>query len=367
MARRNRRRFEVFSLSFLDCICCGFGAVVLFYTIVAGQAGVKRVEDIDKLQAEVNRLEEEVLVGTRNLVLLRNTLEKTQAETAQAAERARTLSEEVGSLQMAALQAGAISMAQRAHINELKTDLKQLEEGTRRLQGGPTVQQAPQGERVRAFRGTGNRQYLTGIQIKGRRILVLMDRSASMMHEELDAIIKLRNQDPGLRRAAPKWRHALDIADWLSTQLPAGSRFQMYGFNTQAHPLVEGTEGKWLDSGDPRLLEQAITSLRALTPEGGSSLINAWRAINELSPKPDQVVLVTDGLPTQGRDVPRRKYVDAAQRSRLFDEARRALPDNVPVSVILLPMQGDLPAAHRFWTMARETGGSYLVPGEDWP
>jgi hypothetical protein len=39
----------------------------------------------------------------------------------------------------------------------------------------------------------------------------------------------------------------------------------------------------------------------------------------------------------------------------------------VPIDVILLPMQGDLPAAHRFWTMARETGGSYLVPGPDWP
>src|SRR5690606_41244161 len=102
MARLNRRRLEVFSLSFLDCICCGFGAVVLFYTIVAGQSGVKRVEEVDQLQAEVNRLEEEVLVGTRNLVLLRNTLEKTQSETAQAAARARTLSEEVGATQVAA-------------------------------------------------------------------------------------------------------------------------------------------------------------------------------------------------------------------------------------------------------------------------
>ena len=66
-----RRKVEVFSLSFLDCICCGFGAVVLFYTIVAGQAGVKRVDRTNVLQAEVNRLEEEVLVGSRNLVVMR--------------------------------------------------------------------------------------------------------------------------------------------------------------------------------------------------------------------------------------------------------------------------------------------------------
>mgnify|MGYP001207970056 CR=1 FL=1 len=366
MARGRRSRVEVFSLSFLDCICCGFGAVVLFYTIVAGQSGIQRLRDIDTLQAEVNRVEEEVLEGTRNLVLLRNTLEKTEVETTRAATRARELSDEVASLQATALRAGATSLARREHINQLKTDLKQLEEGTRRLRGG-SPEQGPAGEQVRAFRGTGNRVYLTGVGIRGRRVLVLVDRSASMMHEELDAIIRLRNQPPALRRAAPKWRQTLDIVDWISTQLPAGSRFQMYGFNTRATPLVEGTDGEWLDSGNGALLAQAVETLRNLTPEDGTSLINAWEPIRNLSPRPDQVVLITDGLPTQGRERPRRAYVDASQRVRVFDEARRALPDNVPVDVILLPMQGDLPAAHRFWSLARTSGGTYLVPGPDWP
>jgi hypothetical protein len=361
-----RRRVEVFSLSFLDCICCGFGAVVLFYTIVAGQAGTDRMRRNDQLQAEVNRLEEEVLVGTRNLVVLRNTLEKTQAETASAEARARQLIDEVGAARSAALNAGATSMAQREHINRLKADLKQLEEGTRRLQAG-AAQNAPQGERVRAFRGTGNRQYITGIRLKGKHILVLVDRSASMMDDELDAIIKLRNQPAALRRAAPKWRQALDIADWLSTQFPAGSRFQMVGFNTAAASLVAGTDGKWLDPADPKLLAQAVDTLRGLTPEGGTSLINAWSAIRGLIPRPDQVVLLTDGLPTQGAERPLRNYVNVAARTRLFDEARRALPPAVPIDVILLPMQGDLPAPHRFWTMARETGGSFLMPAGDWP
>jgi hypothetical protein len=365
MARR-RQSTEVFSLSFLDCICCGFGAVVLFYTIIAGQSGIQRLREIDRLQAEVNKLEEEVLVGVRNLVLLRNTLEKTESETVQAAARVRTLSEEVGATQLAALRAGAISMAQREHINRLTADVKALEEGARRLEGG-SLQRAPAGDRVRAFRGDGNRQYLIGVQLRGRHILVLVDRSASMMHEELDAILTLRNQPPPLRRAAPKWRHTLDIADWLSTQFPPGSRFQMYGFNTQAAPLVAGSDGRWLDPGDPRVLAQAIDTLRGLTPEGGSSLINAFAAIGQLAPRPDQVVLITDGLPTQGRTRPQRNFVGVDERTRLFDEARRELPKDIPVDVILLPMQGDRPAAHRFWALARQTGGNFLVPGPDWP
>ena len=36
-----RRKTEVFSLSFLDVIACGFGAVVLFYTILSAQAGIR--------------------------------------------------------------------------------------------------------------------------------------------------------------------------------------------------------------------------------------------------------------------------------------------------------------------------------------
>jgi len=363
---RRRRRVEVFSLSFLDCICCGFGAVVLFYTIVAGQSGIKRLRTSDQLQAQVNMLEEEVLIGMRNLVLLRNTLQKTQADTTRAAAHAREITDEVAAQRLAALNVGAISMAQREHIEQLKADLQSLEEGTLRLQA-ETLQEAPAGERVRAFRGTGNRQYLSGIQLKGKRVLVLMDVSASMMSEELDAVITLRNEAPALRRAAPKWRQALDIADWLSTQFPAGSKFQMYGFNTSATPLVEGTEGKWLDSADARQLAQAIDALRDLTPEGGTSLINAWDAIRGLSPRPDQVVLVTDGLPTQGKNKPSRRYVDVSARTRLFDEAQRALPTGVPLAVILLPMQGDLPAPHRFWGMARDSGGSFMMPAADWP
>jgi hypothetical protein len=32
-ARRGRRNIEIFSLSFMDCICCGFGAIILMLTL----------------------------------------------------------------------------------------------------------------------------------------------------------------------------------------------------------------------------------------------------------------------------------------------------------------------------------------------
>jgi hypothetical protein len=363
---RRRRSVEVFSLSFLDCICCGFGAVVLFYTIAAGQAGLRRIDRTEKLAAEVNRIEEEVLEGTRNLVMLRNTLEKTETDTTRAAARSRELLEEVARTREEALRIGMTSMAQRENINRLKADVAALEQGTKRLEGGAN-ERAPPGQQARAFRGTGNRRYITGIQLKGKRILVLVDRSASMIDDDVVNVIRLRNQPPAARRATWKWRQTLDIADWLSTQLPPGSQFQMLGFNTQAASLVEGRDGEWLDAGDPKLLDTAISTLRSLTPEGGTSLFNTFRAIRQMNPLPDQIVLVTDGLPTQGEREPIRKLVNAGARARLFDEAVRTLPPKIPVDVILLPMQGDLPAPHRFWTMARASGGNFLMPSRDWP
>ena len=62
-----------------------------------------------------------------------------------------------------------------------------------------------------------------------------------------------------------------------------------------------------------------------------------------------------------------RKYVDAAARARLFDEAVRGLNRNIPVDVILLPMKGDVPAPHRFWGLARMTKGAFVMPSPDWP
>ena len=112
---------------------------------------------------------------------------------------------------------------------------------------------------------------------------------------------------------------------------------------------------------------RSVERLRGTPPEGGTSLFNAYAVIRTLFPMPDQVVLVTDGLPTQGKDRGLRKFVSVAQRSRLFEEAQKSLPPKIPVDVILLPMQGDLPAPHMFWTLARATGGNFMMPSADWP
>jgi hypothetical protein len=363
-----RRRFEVFTLSFLDCICCGFGAVILFYTIISAQSGMRRIHQTDDVRSEVHKIEEQVLEGTRRLVVLRNTLEKTDSETRQAAARSTALVENLERRREELTTNDATSLARRERIEKLKADVRALEEGTRRLEAA-AIDRAPEGERVKAFRAKGgDRRYITGLTMRGQRILVLLDRSASMMDEDVVNVIRLRNSADSARRAARKWRRAVETVGWLLAQLPAGARFQLYGFNTQATPVLAASGSIWLDGGDARALSGAMESLRAIVPQDGTSLVNAFGAIRQLQPAPDQIVLITDGLPTQGvTPPPLRKYIDAGGRARLFDDAVKTLPPRVPVDVVLLPMKGDVPAPYRFWQLAKATGGTFTMPSKDWP
>ncbi|HET9391618.1 MAG TPA: hypothetical protein VFO44_18370 [Steroidobacteraceae bacterium] len=362
-----RRTVEVFTLSFLDCICCGFGAVILFYTIVSAQAGIQTFRTQDELHAEVNRLEDEVRSGTRGLTALRNELAQTESETASDAARNRSIASMIESRREQISTFDATTLARRQRIEHLKVDVRSLEEGRKRLQAG-SLDRTPPGQQLSSFRDIGGeRQYITGIRMRGQRILILVDASASMLHEDLVSILRLRNADDAQKRAAAKWRRTIDTVTWLATQIPPTSDFQIYTFNTRAQALLPDSTGKWLAGGDVAELASGLANLRAIVPADGTSLYNAFDAARALSPLPDQIVLITDGLPTQGKTAGSRKYVDSAGRMRLFDEALARLPGGVPVDSILLPMKGDLQAPHRFWNLARQSGGTLLMPSKDWP
>ena len=361
-----RRKTEVFSLAFLDVIACGFGAIVLFYTILSAQAGVQREKRNDDLQAEVNRLEEEVLEGYKNLVVLRNSLENTD-QAVPAEGLAERIIEETERLRQQLATAEQDTLSRRETIERLKQDLKSLEEGTRRLAAG-TPDRAQPGTRVKGFQGSGDRQYLTGLKVGGERILILVDVSASMMDDSVVNVIRLRNMPESRRVSAAKWRRTVATVDWLASQLPPKSKFQAYAFNTRARALVPGSEGRWLAADDAEALNGALRELRRTVPQDGTSLENVFAAAMALAPRPDNIILVTDGLPTQGATPPAvKRTIDGEGRLKLFERAIAKLPTSVPVNVILLPMEGDPLAPGAYWALTRRTSGAFMSPARDWP
>ena len=73
--RSRRRDIEIFSLSFLDCICCGFGAIILLF-VLSKFAEPLIIEEVrEDLQSVVIRLEEELLKMQGETVVLNRDLE----------------------------------------------------------------------------------------------------------------------------------------------------------------------------------------------------------------------------------------------------------------------------------------------------
>ena len=258
------------------------------------------------------------------------------------------------------------TQASKQHVNQLSSDLKKLDEKKAEL-GARSVDRQEGGDKIRRVTGEGDRQYLTGLKVGGKRILVLVDASASMLDETIVNIVRRRNMNAPQKRAAPKWKRTLAVTEWLISNLPADARFQVYTFNKRAQPVVSSSDGKWLKTTSKADVEQAVVKLREVIPDGGTSLHKAVAVIRKLSPKPDNVLLITDGLPTQGRSKPGGTTVTADQRLTHFQLAVSDIPGGIPVNTILMPMEGDAWAAAAYWRLAIDTKGSFMTPARDWP
>lgn len=361
-----RRPISTFSLSFIDAILCGFGAAVLLFLTVNANSLAKRDQRTEALHGVVTRLQDEVLHARKSLVVLRNTLQETDDDL----ERAEGLADRIINdtvsrrLQLAELEANTV--AAKADLERLKADLQSREEGVKRLEAGAAAAEVP-GDRLREFKGEGDRQYLTDLKMGGERIMVLIDTSASMLGETIVEVLRRRNLSDDAKIGAPKWQRAVATADWLLTHLPPTSRFQIYGFNESAVPLIANTEGQWLEAGRPERLNDAVERLRRVIPQKGTSLHSAFAAVKAMKPHPDNIFLLTDGLPTQAQSKGMRTTVSAEKRLQHFVSAVKTLPPGIPVNIILFPMEGDPAAPSAYWKLALATEGAFFSPSADWP
>lgn len=362
MARR--RVFTTFNLSFLDIMSCGFGAVILVFLIINHSIDQQSQQLNKDLLAEVNLLEEDISNGEQNLVRLRNTLATVDLDIVEARGLASRIAEQIKNYQtlLDALEnEGFISQPE---IEKQQEKIRELEQQLKNLRASSD---AKKGKSPRSFVGDGNRQYLTGLNLGGRRILILLDTSASMLAANIVNIIRIRNMDDSIKKQAAKWRRAVKTTAWLGSNLPADSQYQIVTFNTTAKTSLKNSDFKWLSVSDRKQLDKSIAALDTLVPNGGTSLENAFLAILDMSPLPDNIFLITDGLPTQGARKPRSTKVSGKNRQQLFRKAIKLLPNNIPVNVILAPMEGDPMAASEFWKLAQQTKGAFLSPSKDWP
>lgn len=361
-----RRGGNIISMSFLDAITCGFGAIILFFMIIVASIDIRHDEVLRDVSAETDRMQIRVLAGRNNLVQLREALASEIRDYASIQAMREELVQEIMRTEAEATELEEDDESRREAIERLRAELEELQSEIER-QSAASITPEEAGNRIRSVTGEGNRQYLTGLRMGGRRILILVDVSTSMLDKTLVNILRRRNQSPEQQMRAPKWLQAVNTVDWLTAQIEPGTQVQIIGFNDQVYSLFEGSQGAWVTVTDGSQLEAAVQNLRISRPNGPTSLHVAFQAARQMDPPPDNIYLLVDGLPTMGDVTPTRAGVSSKQRVDHFLRAVRELPVGVPVNIILFPMEGDPHAAPRYWQLALVTGGSLLAPSEDWP
>lgn len=363
---RKRRQGDIFSMSFLDCMSCGFGAVILFFMIINSRSDVTITDQTKALQAETNKLEIEVLDGRKNLALARTSIQKLKTEEVVAADQISIIRALIAELQAELAKYDKDTLAKIQAIEKLNSDIKSLEDEVKRLLALKKDGEA-QGEQVRAFKGDGDRQYLTGLKLGGDRTLILVDRSASMLHETIVNILRRRNLPESQKLLSRKWRQVVATVDWLSAQFKPESEYQIYMFNNVTQPVIKGTDGLWLKADDADQMEDAIRTLRRTVPENGTNMYSAFQVIKDMKPRPDNVIILVDSMPTMDSATSNKSVIGPGERLNLFSAAVQQIPSGIPINIMLYPMEGDSRAAVSFWALALRSSGSFISVSPDWP
>ncbi len=347
-----RRETEVFSLAFLDCICCGFGAVILVFILTISQKQKIDQTDLDDLRDRVHRMAAQITISEQDLDRLAKVLAAAQLElqdvNAKNNQDELKLSERRRELLLMLQQTGAMKDA----LNTLLGEKKNL----------PTEDHAPV-----PIPNVDRRQYLTGVRLTGNFVVFMVRTSGSMLDDTIDlAASRLEDYDEK-KREAPKWQRVIHSLEWMIASLGPETHFQILFFNEDVIPVIPERADEWFSTTDKKTVGEIVKRLHQVTPKGGANLERAFSSVRFLPRLPDSIVLFTDGLPTKSETLPYDGDVGEEQRIRFFDLAVKQLPPRIPVSTIMFPMNGDPAGPAEYWMLANASRGAFVSPSKSWP
>jgi hypothetical protein len=349
-----RRETEVFSLAFLDCICCGFGAVILVFILTVSQKTSVDKVDVDVARERLQKARSDAALTKEELDRLAKVLAAAQLElqdiNAKNQQDQLKLSDRKRELLLMLQQTGALKDALHSLLGEKKAL--------------PTEDVAP----PVPIPNIDRRQYLTGVKLNGEFVVYLVRASGSMLGDTIDDAASRLDEPDEKKRQAPKWQRAVHALQWMLASMDPDTHFQIFLWAEDVAPIIPNRGEEWFSTKDRKVMAEVIKRLDDVVPKGGANLEKAFTAVRFLPKLPDSIVLFTDGLPTRSDTVPMEGEIDEGSRIRFFDIARKQLPPRIPVSTILFPMlTGDPGAPGLFWELATATHGALVSPSKSWP
>ncbi len=163
---KRRRNVEAFSLSFLDCICCGFGAVILLLVLSKIYEPVIIEKTQDDLQALIEILEQELFEIRGETAVFNRELESVQTQTSETKTRLARLQGELSSVR------GQYRLAQEQ--SESLEDIEDLRVAKQRL--------TEEMLRLRPYYRTADDDAVAGIPVDSEYIIFVVDTSGSMQN-----------------------------------------------------------------------------------------------------------------------------------------------------------------------------------------
>ena len=313
MSRRRRRGSEDSNVSFLDIICCGFGAIVLLMVIVRPSQPIVLEESLIQDKGVVRALQERLFEIRGQVNYLETELNAKQEQLGKETERVAILRGELDSLKARQSSVDEEGIEDPTSVADLQIALQTLSREMRRLLKGAQVDD----------------QFIAGVPVDAEYIIFIVDTSGSMRQFAWNS---MQRQVRDVLRVHPKVK---------------GLQFM----TSDGRYMFAGTRNRWMTDSPARrreILERLPTWLdqSSSSPVGG---INT--AIQAHYDKDKRISLYVFGDDFQGRSV--RRVIQSVQNIN----KKRANGDTlVRIHAVGFPVElkGGPGSMQRFGNLLRE-------------
>ncbi len=326
---KRRRNIEIFSLSFLDCVCCGFGALILLLVLSKTAEPIIFEEYTHTLERDISKLQEELFEIRGETYILNRDLVSKKEQLAKEIEKIALLQGDLSSLLGKFSASKDTSTLQNKIEQQLAIAKQDLSEEMRRLQE----------QRVQRTELDDN---VGGIPVDSEYIIFIIDTSGSMFNHGWGTVVE-------------KLSEVLDI-------YPKVKGIQV--MNDMGEYMFTQYTGKWIPD-TPARRKAIIKRLRKWQAFSNSSPVEGINAaINTFYSKNKKISLYVFGDEFTGPSI-----------QSVLQEVRRLNPKNkqgdrrVRIHAVGFPIQFSRPSNEqgtgvRFATLMRalceQNGGTFV-------
>ncbi len=325
--KSNRRQLDVISLSFLDIITCGFGAIILLLVITKVSEPIVLEISPDPMDGIVRDLQEELFKIRGEATILNRDLTAKREQLSEWDLRVARLSQELGSIETKLTNISEENAVNSIIKGELELALQQLTAEMQRLLGNRVDQRS---------------DLVGGIPIDSEYIIFIIDTSGSMFQYSWDKMIEQLVTTLDVYPEVKGIQIMNDMGDYMYTEY----------------------RGKWIPD-TPARRKAIISRLRTWNPFSNSSPVEGIiKAISTFYSPDKKISLYIFGDEFTGRSI--KEVLDTVEKLNRKDAQGNPM---VRIHAVGFPVQFSNPrnlqfTGIRFATLMREltrnNGGTFV-------